>query len=304
MPDATSVLLAGPWSHRDYSANGVRLHVAEAGEGPLILLLHGFPQFWWCWRHQLTALSQQGYRVVAPDLRGYGASDKPPRGYDAVTAAADIAGLVRALGERDAFVVGHDWGGLVAWSVGALHPRAVRRLAVLSMPHPRRLRARAAGRRQLAALAPLLGFQIPRYPERRLTARNGAYVAGLLRSWAGAGWRADPDFAAAVARYREAIQIPQAAYGSLEYFRWALRSLPRSDGLRYIRALAAPVGAPTLHLHGADDPFLLPSSSEGSGRYVAAAYRFALLRDCGHFPAEEQPAAVTAELLAWAGQDR
>lgn len=304
MPDATSVLLAGPWSHRDYSANGVRLHVAEAGEGPLILLLHGFPQFWWCWRHQLTALSEQGYRVVAPDLRGYGASDKPPRGYDAVTAAADIAGLVRALGERDAFVVGHDWGGLVAWSVGALHPRAVRRLAVLSMPHPRRLRARATRRRQLAALSPLLGFQIPRYPERRLTARNGAYVAALLRSWAGARWRADPDFAPAVARYREAIQIPQAAYGSLEYFRWALRSLARPDGLRYIRALAAPVGAPTLHLHGADDPYLLPASSEGSGRYVAAAYRFALLRDCGHFPAEEQPATVTAELLAWARQDR
>ncbi|MDQ3465041.1 MAG: alpha/beta fold hydrolase, partial [Actinomycetota bacterium] len=145
MPDANSVLLAGPWSHRDYSANGVRLHVAEAGNGPLVLLLHGFPQFWWCWRHQFSALTERGFRVVAPDLRGYGASDKPPRGYDAVTAAADVAGLVRALGERDALIVGHDWGGLLAWSVGALHPRVVRQLAVLSMPHPRRLRAAGLG---------------------------------------------------------------------------------------------------------------------------------------------------------------
>ncbi|PZA19436.1 alpha/beta fold hydrolase, partial [Modestobacter versicolor] len=79
-PDATSVLLPGPWAHRDVSANGVRLHAAEAGEGPLVLLLHGFPQFWWTWRHQLTGLAAAGLRVVAPDLRGYGASDKPPRG--------------------------------------------------------------------------------------------------------------------------------------------------------------------------------------------------------------------------------
>ena len=100
-PDATSVLLPGPWTHRDLSANGVRLHVAEAGEGPLVLLLHGFPEFWWAWRAQLPALAAAGFRAVAPDLRGYGGSDKPPRGYDLPTAAADVAALVRALGEQD-----------------------------------------------------------------------------------------------------------------------------------------------------------------------------------------------------------
>ena len=93
-PDATSVLLPGPWTHRDISANGVRLHAAELGEGPLVLLLHGFPQFWWTWRAQLVSLSGAGFRVVAPDLRGYGASDKPPRGYDAPTLAADAAALI------------------------------------------------------------------------------------------------------------------------------------------------------------------------------------------------------------------
>ena len=301
MPDATSVLLAGPWAHRDYTANGVRLHVAEAGEGPLILLLHGFPEFWWCWRHQLTELPRHGFRVVAADLRGYGASDKPPRGYDAVTAAADVAGLVRALGERDAMIVGHDWGGLLAWSVGALHPRVVRQLAVLSMPHPRLLRAAALGSwPQARAVTPLLGFQLPRLPERRLTAHGGRQVGRLLCAWAGPRWAGTADFDTAAARYRAAIRIPQAAYGALEYFRWAVRSLPRADGRRWIGAMANPVTAPTLHLHGAEDPYLLAASATGSGRYVAAPYRWRLLAGTGHFPPEEQPDRVTAELLEWA----
>ena len=110
------MLVDGPWTHREVSAGGTRFHVAESGSGPLVLLLHGFPEFWWSWRHQLPALAAAGFRAVAPDLRGYGASDKPPRGYDVPTLAADVAGLVRALGEREAVVVGHDWGGLLAWA--------------------------------------------------------------------------------------------------------------------------------------------------------------------------------------------
>ena len=101
------IYVDGPWSHRPVTANGTRFHIAEAGEGPLVLLLHGFPQFWWTWRAQLEALSAAGYRAVAADLRGYGGSDKPPRGYDLITAASDAAGMVRALGEANAVVVGH-----------------------------------------------------------------------------------------------------------------------------------------------------------------------------------------------------
>ena len=124
-----SIYLGGPWSHRSVSANGTRFHVAESGDGPLVLLLHGFPEFWWTWRQQLSSLSQAGYRAVAPDLRGYGGSDKPPRGYDLVTAASDAAGLVRSLGEANAVVVGHDWGGLIAWTMATYYPKVVRRLA-------------------------------------------------------------------------------------------------------------------------------------------------------------------------------
>ena len=102
MPAEPDIEINGPWTHRDVTANGTRFHLATLGEGPLVLLLHGFPEFWWTWRHQLIALAEAGYRAVAVDLRGYGGSDKPPRGYDLITAAADAAGLISALGEANA----------------------------------------------------------------------------------------------------------------------------------------------------------------------------------------------------------
>jgi len=299
-PDATSVLLPGPWTHRDISANGIRLHAAEAGHGPLVLLLHGFPQFWWTWRAQLTAVAEAGFHVVAPDLRGYGASDKPPRGYDLPTLSADVAALVRALGEQDAVVVGHDWGGLLAWTTAALHPRSVRRLVVLSMAHPRRLRAGMADHRQRRASAYVLRFQMPRLPERMLTRADDDPVADLMQRWAGADWARTADFAEAVERYRSASRIPQAAYGAMEYHRWAARSQLRPDGLRYARRMAAPISAPTLQLHGELDRCVLPSTARGSGRYVAGAYEWRELSGVGHFPQEEAPAVVSKAIAEWA----
>ncbi len=123
MPAEPVIQIAGPWTHRSVTANGSRFHVASMGEGPLVLLLHGFPEFWWTWRRQLVTLSEAGDRAVAVDLRGYGGSDKPPRGYDQITAAADAAGLIRALGEANAIIVGHDWGGLTAWTLALVLPQ-------------------------------------------------------------------------------------------------------------------------------------------------------------------------------------
>ena len=303
-PDATSVLLPGPWTHRDVSANGVRLHAAEAGSGPLVLLLHGFPQFWWTWRNQLPALAAAGFRAVAPDLRGYGASDKPPRGYDLPTLAADVAALVRALGERDAVVVGSDWGGLLGWTMAALHPRSVRRLVVLGMAHPRRLRAAMTDPEQRHASRYALRFQLPRLPERRLTRPDDDPVADLLQRWSGAAWPRTPDFAEAVERYRSAARIPQAAYGAMEYYRWAGRSQLRPDGLRYARRMAAPISADTLQLHGLLDRCILPATARGSGRYVAGAYEWRELPGVGHFPQEEAPDDVCRAIVDWASQLR
>jgi len=292
----------GPWTHREISANGIRLHVAEAGAGPLVLLLHGFPEYWYAWRRQLPALAAAGLRAVAVDLRGSGGSDKPPRGYDPFTLSGDIAGLIRALGEREADLVGHDWGGALAWTTAALHPRVVRRIVVLGAPHPRRLRASllADPSGQLRGSGHMFTFQIPRYPEALLTRDDAFEIDRLLRVWSGPEWPLTSDFATASAAYRAVMQAPAAAHLACEYFRWTMRSMLRPDGWRYTRLLSAPVTAPTLQLHGALDRCVLPSTAQGSGRYATAEYEWRLLPDVGHFPHEEAPDAVTGEIVRWA----
>jgi pimeloyl-ACP methyl ester carboxylesterase len=303
--DDSSVLLEGPWTHRTVRANGIAMHVAEIGTGPLVLMLHGFPQFWWTWQQQLVDLADTGFRAVAVDLRGYGASDKPPRGYDAPTLAADIAQLVPALGERDAVLVGNNVGGLLAWTVAALHPRVVRRLVVLGAAHPLRLRSaivsdpRGQGRAWAYALRT---FQLPRRPETLLT-RDSAYVEGLFRSWTGPAWRVSADYAIGVERYAAALRIHPVAHCALEYFRWLIRSLPRPDGRRYASALQQhPIAAPVLQLHGDLDGCILPRTAQGSGRYVTGAYEWRTLDGVGHFLQNEAPDVVSGELIRWAKQ--
>ncbi len=249
----SAVYLDGPWSHRSVSANGSRFHIAESGEGPLVLMLHGFPQFWWTWRRQLTSLPGAGFRAVASDMRGYGGSDKPPRGYDLITAASDAAGLIRALGEANAVVVGHDWGALVAWTMAAYYPKVVRRLVIVSAAHPLRMRAEGPG-----------------WPDRE-----------------------------AEARYRAAMLIPSVAHSALEYHRWFLRSWLRTDGIRYAHRMRAPIGVPTLHLHGAMDPCVPTRSAQASARYVDGPYRWRLLEGAGHFLPEEQPDRFDSALRNW-----
>jgi pimeloyl-ACP methyl ester carboxylesterase len=299
--DDTSVLLDGPWTHRFVSANGSQFHIAEAGAGPLVLFLHGFPEFWGAWQHQLVVLADAGFRAVAMDLRGYGASDKPPRGYDGYTMAADVIGLIRALGERSATVVGSGYGGLVAWATAAFHPRSVRRLVVLSAAHPLRMRAAllAHPRGQIAAAGPVLKFQIPRY-EHVLTRDDAAPIGEYLRRWAGPDWVGTADFAEYERACRTAFQIPQVSFCALEAFRWGVRSALRLHGHRFRQQMRIPIVSPTLHLHGALDPVVRPTTALGSGRYVIAQYEWRLLDGVGHFPHREAPDLIAGEVLRWA----
>lgn len=296
-PDARSVLLPGPWEHRELSANGTRFHVAVAGSGPLVLLLHGFPEFWWTWHHQLPDLAGAGFRAVAVDLRGYGASDKPPRGYDVPTLAADVAGLIRTLGERDAVVVGHDWGGILAWTLGAAYPELLKGLVIVGIGHPlaHRTAMLTQPRGQLAASRYVFGFQLPRLAERSLTANAGAGAAAYLHAWGGPGFP-DPLTHAHIA---EAIQIPGVAHCALEYYRWAVRSQLRPDGRRFARLVSRPVHAPLLQVHGGQDRCVLPAVAAASRRYVAGSYRWWEEPAAGHFVHEEAPHAFTRELLAF-----
>jgi pimeloyl-ACP methyl ester carboxylesterase len=299
--DESCVLLDGPWSHRFVSANGSRFHVVESGTGPLVLFLHGFPEFWWAWHEILPAVAGAGFRAVAVDMRGYGASDKPPRGYDGYTMAADVPGLIRALGERSAVVVGAGFGGMVGWTAAAFHPRMVRRLVVIGAAHPLRLRAAifADPRGQLAAAAPTLRFQVPRY-EHVLTRDDAALVGDLLSRWAGPDWAGTPEFAEYARKCRTALQIPQVAFCALEAYRWAFRSVLRLHGYRFVRRLQQPIITPTLQLHGSVDTAVLPRTAQGSGRYVIAGYEWRLLPGIGHFPHAETPDLIAGEILRWA----
>jgi pimeloyl-ACP methyl ester carboxylesterase len=301
-PDSSIAVVDGPWTHRMVRANGIALHVAELGTGPLVLLLHGFPQFWWTWNRQLTDLADAGFHAVAVDLRGFGASDKPPRGYDAPNLAADMAQLVTSLGERDAVVVGNDIGGLLGWTMAATHPRVVRSLVVLGAAHPLRLRAAIAARgsaqRHASAYA-LRTFQLPRRPE-GLLARDGDYVRQLFDRWTGPKWRGTPGYVADVQRYAEAMRVHPVSYCAAEYFRWLVRSLPRRDGRRFARSLRAPITAPVLHLHGDFDGCILPATAQGSGQYVTGDYEWRVLDGVGHFPQNEVPDVISGELIRWA----
>ncbi|HXO49359.1 MAG TPA: alpha/beta fold hydrolase, partial [Mycobacterium sp.] len=263
-PDPSVTRIDGPWRHLDVHANGIRFHVVEATPDdqdttaptarPLVIMLHGFGSFWWSWRHQLRGLT--GARVVAVDLRGYGGSDKPPRGYDGWTLAGDTAGLIRALGHTSATLVGHADGGLVCWATSVLHSRQVRAIAVISSPHPAALRRSALTRRdQGRALLPsLLRYQVPIWPERALTRHDGSEIERLIRSRAGAKWLASEDFSDSIGHVRQAIQIRSAAHCALEYQRWAVRSQLREEGRRFMRSMSRPFGIPMLHIHGDDDP--------------------------------------------------
>jgi pimeloyl-ACP methyl ester carboxylesterase len=296
--DVAETLVEGPWRHRFVAANGARFHVVDAGAGPLVLLLHGFPEFWWAWRAQLVALAEAGYHAVAMDLRGYGASDKPPRGYDTPTSAADVAGVVRALGAQQATIVGHDWGGWIAWSMPGLQPRVTQAVGALGMAHPLTLRGSLTARRQRRAVGRLLGFQAPLAPERSLGDKDG--VARVLRAWAGPGW---PD-AESEWRYTRAMRVPFVAHTSMEYYRWAVRSVVRSDGRRFAAAVREPVRVPVLQIHGGLDPWVLPETAVLSASRVDAPLRFELLPAVGHFLPEEAPGQVTAILLDWLGSLR
>ncbi|MCW1959266.1 MAG: alpha/beta hydrolase [Mycobacterium sp.] len=303
-PDPSVTRIAGPWRHLDVHANGIRFQCIEAlaedddtppTAKPLVILLHGFASFWWSWRHQLRGLS--GARVVAVDLRGYGGSDKPPRGYDGWTLAGDTAGLVRALGHTSATLVGHADGGLVCWATAVLHSRVVDAIALVSSPHPMALRRSViVNADQRRALLPsLLRYQIPRWPERVLTRNDAAELQTLVISRSSAKWVASEDFSEAMPHLRQAIQIPSAAHSALEYQRWAVRSQTRGEGRRFMKLMNRRLDLPLLHLRGSADPYVLADPVERTRKFAARA-EFVELAGVGHYAHEEAPTETNGHL--------
>ncbi len=274
------------------AANGLRLHALAAGpaDGPLVVLLHGFPETSHGWRHQMPALAAAGYRVVAPDQRGVGLSDKPAGipAYRIDRLAADIVALVHALGRERAQVVGHDWGGAVAWYLALRHVDVVQRVAILDAPHPHAflawLRAHGSQRRKSWYMA---FFQIPWLPEALLRARRFRLLAGALvrTSRPGTFTPADLD------TYRAAWAQPGALTGMLNWYR-ALR-LPRPQP-------QAPqeVTIPVRLLWGDRDSALESGLADASIAWCrhGELFRFP---EATHWLAAEEPERVNALLLAF-----
>ena len=279
--------------HVELRANGIRFAALAAGpaDGPLVLLLHGFPELSRSWRHQLPALGGAGFRAVAPDLRGYGGTDR--RGpYDLATLADDAIGLVSAAGRERAVLAGHDWGGAIAWAAAHRHPNRVERLVVLNAPHPALMRAelRASPEQRRRSLY-IAFFQLPWLPERLLSRNRGRAIARALRggSYVREAWPADE-----LERYRDAFSRPSDLTGPLAYYRAAVRQRPVP--------LTGVVAVPVLVLWGMRDRFLNPSLADERrlGRY-APDLRVVRIEDAGHFVQNEAPARVNDELLTWLG---
>ena len=277
-------------AHRYADLGDVRLHYVEAGEGPLVLLLHGFPQFWYQWRHQIPALVEAGFRVVAPDMRGYNLSGKPPgvQAYRVELLARDVERLIRTCGEGTAVVVGHDWGAIAAWIAAMRHPGRVERLAILNVPHPARSLDGLLSPMQLLRSSYMFFFQIPRLPEEVIRAGDFALLRSVFRSDP-----VQPEALTAedIERYIEAIAQPGALTASLNYYRALLRN-PRE-----MRALLQRVEAPVLVIWGEKDRFLSRRLAEPPRLWVPNLIRVKRLPDASHWVAEDCPLEVNTLLL-------
>lgn len=291
------MLIDGPWEHDLISANGARFHVAVAGDGPLVLLLHAFPQFWYAWRHQLVALAAAGYQAAAVDLRGFGGSDKPPKGYDIYTSAADAAAVIRSLGAERAVIVGHGLGGAISWAMPTLRPDVTRAVAAIAMPHPIVTeKACLRNSAQRSAAAYIARLQVPFWSERTLV-ESDREVRSYLTDWSapGGAFPTEDD----VRRYSDAIALPFVAHSAAEYYRWFGRNQLRWDGIALRRKLRQPITVPVLRLHGADDGCFLTAATTGSERYAVGSYTEQIVPRAGHFLPEEAPEVVSTALIDW-----
>jgi epoxide hydrolase 4 len=287
--------LMDPLTYRTFVVNGVELQVSVANEGGpkgLVLLLHGFPELAFSWRHQIPVLVAAGYEVWAPNLRGYGESSKPPKvsDYSMDVLLADIAALIDVAGRDEVTLVGHDWGAAQAWMFAIRRVRPLRRLVIMNVPHPVCMQREMSSFRQLRKSWHIFFFQIPWLPERLLCAREAKAVGDVFEKTATDARRFPPEVTAV---YRQAALRPGAMRSMLNYYRAAVR------GIRKTASEEMPViEVPTLMLWGVEDTALSKETTDGTDQYVSdLTVRF--LPDVSHWVQQDAPETVNAMLLAW-----
>ena len=280
-----------------FDLSGARLHTVAAGPagGPLVVLLHGFPEFWYEWRSQIGPLAAAGLRVIVPDQRGYNLSSKAGP-YDLQTVAGDVAQLIAAAGYDSAHVVGHDWGGAAAWAVAAWHPQRVRRLVVINLPNPLAMLDSLArfNVRQYLRSTYVAAFQLPRLAEWTLRRNNFSLLGRVLQATALPGAYTAED----LARHTEAWSQPGALSAMLGWYRavWTSRRQVLSSRAQFSR-----IAAPTVLLWGERDQALGVELAEASLPLMTNGQ---LIRypNLTHWVPAEAPAEVTKQLLAHLSQ--
>jgi len=277
-----------PWEHHVITTNGIRMHYVTQGQGELIVLLHGFPEFWYSWRLQIPFLAAHGYRVVAPDLRGYNDSEKPAHGYDIPTLLRDIAGLIEALGEQKAIIVGHDWGGVLAWQFAFEYPDLTSRLVVLNAPHPKAMQREMRTFKQLRKSWYVFAFQVPRLPEYLLLRKQASMIGRMLLSSAVQKAAFPPE---AIAQYQQAFSKPGVATAALNYYRRLFRRGPRGQGTH-----TGQISAPTLLIWGEQDIALGIALTYNLERWVPRL-QVRRIPASGHWVQQERPDQVNQYLL-------
>jgi epoxide hydrolase A/B len=316
--------MSDPFAHRTVETNGIRMHIVEAGEGPLVLLLHGFPEGWYAWRHQLPALAAAGFHAVAPDQRGYGHTDSPPEvhRYSMFHLVGDVVGLISALGEKTAVVVGHDWGASVAWNTALFRPDLVRAIAALSVPFRPRI-ARPPLEVYRDALGPnfyQLYFQQPGVAEREFERDVRRTVLAILCGESGEASRV-PDLVVTANGFLDALEVldplpPWLTESDLDHWTAEFSRTGFAGGLNWYRNVntnwermapwkGASVKPPALYVVGTrDDVYQVPGLkdfAENLKQHVPNLARVVVLEGCGHWTQQERPAEVNAALLDFLG---
>jgi epoxide hydrolase 4 len=275
--------------HHTVATNGIHLHVVQAGppDGPLVILLHGFPEFWYGWQRQITDLAARGFRVWAPDQRGYNLSDRPQAigAYRLNTLAQDIVGLIDAAGREKAYVAGHDWGAEVAWWLALEHADRLHRVAMLNVPHPTVMRQHVfSSLSQLRKSWYIFFFQLSWLPEAAIRRDDWSAGARALRGSSRRGTFTDAD----LAEYRRAWSQPGALTGMLNWYRAIARRPPPRLTDPYVHI-------PTLVIWGAQDMALDVMMASASVNYCEQG-RLVLIPDATHWVQHEEPERVSALL--------
>jgi pimeloyl-ACP methyl ester carboxylesterase len=274
--------LEGSWQHEYITTNGINLHYVTQGEGELMLMLHGFPEFWYSWRHQIPEFAKD-FKVVALDLRGYNESDKPSKqsAYVMDEFIKDIEGVIKGLGYDRCVLVGHDWGGAIAWSFAYAHPDMVQRLIVLNLPHPAKFAEGFRTPQQLLRSAYIFFFQLPLLPELLLQASDYQSIETAFKGMAvnkSAITQAD------IEAYKNAAAKRGALTATLNYYRnvWQQGLLSHNWGI---------LDVPTLMIWGEDDTALGKELTYGTEAYVRD-FQIKYISNCSHWVQQEQPQLV------------